>query len=335
MLCRVADDLFWMSRDVERAIFTGRLIEVAAHLELDAGNSGASVLGFWEMLLPHHTSHQGRRGDSAAIRRYLVLDPENSNSLIACLRRARANARGVRESLSSEMWEQLNRLYLTLTEPELEAEEQENSNAFYARVRDDAQFFQGLADSTLARDEPWQFITLAKYLERADNVTRVVSAQAPLLAMGDDGLDSTVRWLAVLRCCGCAEAYARHYTMRVEPARILEFLLLNPLFPQSARFSIAQASEALSAIAGLNPGIARAGDRPLRTLGRLRALLDNTAVDEILEDGLASFLSEIRGQIAQASDQIREMYFQEAPLDSSEPAAQRAAVIMAAQQQQQ
>jgi uncharacterized alpha-E superfamily protein len=335
MLCRVADDLFWMSRDVERAIFTGRLIEVAAHLELDAGAMGTSALGFWEMLLPRHAAHLGHRGDSTAIRQYLVLDPENSNSLIACLRRARANARGVRESLSSEMWEQINRLYLTLTDLGLEAEEHDDATSFYARVRDDAQFFQGLADSTLSRDEPWQFITVAKYLERADNVTRVVSAQAPFLALGDEELDATVRWLAVLRCCGCAEAYARHYTMRVEPARILEFLLLNSLFPQSARFSIAQASEALSAIARLNPGIARAGDRPLRTLGRLRALLDNTAVDEILEDGLTDFLREIREQIAEATDQIREMYFQEAPLDSSEPAAQRAAVIMAAQQQQQ
>lgn len=334
MLCRVAEDLFWMSRYVERAIATGRLIDVVMHLQLDSGASADAASGFWDAMLMGYPAPLDPHSDPTVLQRYLALEQENPSSLVACLRQARANARGVRESISSEMWEQINRIYLSLVDPEFETAAAENPQAFFLGVRKGAQFFQGLADATLARDEPWQFITLGKYLERADSITRIVAAQAPFLlgAMGTD--DAAVRWLAILRSCGSAEAYARHYAMRVEPARILEFLLLNPLFPQSVRFCIANASDALSALSG--PTLGGASEpRALRTLGRLRARLEHTAVDEILEDGLTEFLREIQPAIHVATNQISQTYFQEGLEGPSLPAATRAAVIMAQQQQQQ
>ena len=128
--------------------------------------------------------------------------------------------------------------------PELAAELEDDPHAFYKRVREGAQFFQGLADCTLAHDEAWQFLSLGKYLERADNVARLLDLQAPSAASAHarPAGDDTVRWLAVLRSCGSAEAYARYYSLRVEPARVLEFLLLNPVFPQSVRFSLGAAA---------------------------------------------------------------------------------------------
>ena len=121
---------------------------------------------------------------------------------------------------------------------------------FSRRTRDRLLLVQGLADATMAHDEAWQFLTLGMYLERADNISRLLERQcAPAAAdvASEYGLD-TVRWLAVLRSAGSAEAYARYYSLRVDPVRVLEFLLLNPIFPQAVSFSLSAAWRALQAI---------------------------------------------------------------------------------------
>ncbi len=185
------------------------------------------------------------------MRRDLAFNEDNPGSLISLVRRARLAARGVRECISSEMWEQLNTLYLWLVSPQGRAEAEDEALGIHRRIREGAQFFHGLADATLAHDEAWNFISLGKYLERADSVARVLDLEGRLLMPGGtaQGADDTVRWLAVLRSCGSAEAYARYYSLRVEPARVIEFLLLNDVFPQSVRFSLNAAWEALLQIA--------------------------------------------------------------------------------------
>jgi uncharacterized alpha-E superfamily protein len=202
----------------------------------------------------------------------------------------------------------------------------------YAPVREGAQFFQGLADSTLAHDEAWHFISLGKFLERADNVARVLSLESHLLTAGPAGGDEMVRWLAVLRSCGCAEAYARYYSLRVEPARVIEFLLLNSIFPQSVRFSLGAAMSALRSIAGQLTGSEGSG-RALRSLGLLHSSLEHAAVDEILEDGLDNRLRDVRWRVAEVCNQITVSYLRDEPLTSRAMPAARAAMIMAAQQQ--
>ena len=340
MLCRVAEDLFWTSRYVERAIAVSRLSEVTWHLELDAGDVEDEPSDFWAPLLgPTDDGAATQRGGDDhplpdEVRHYLVFDPQNPSSLVSCVRQARSAARGVRESISSEMWEQLNTLYLSLVDPDLAARAEDNPHGFYKRIREGAQFFQGLADSTLAHDEVWHFTCLGKYLERADNVARVLSLQAHLLLTGEHG-DDLVRWLAVLRSCGSAEAYARYYSLRVEPARVVEFLLLNPIFPQSVRFSLGAAWEALRAI-GASQGVSHdSANRASRALGMLSAQLEHAAVDEVLEEGLQPYLTSIQNQIAGISEHVTRGYLRDEPQPGRLVAVARAAMIMAAQQQQQ
>jgi uncharacterized alpha-E superfamily protein len=212
---------------------------------------------------------------------------------------------------------------------------EEDPHTFYKRVREGAQAFQGLADSTLVHDEAWHFFCLGMYLERADSVARVLTLESHLLTLSEGAVreDDTVRWLAVLRSCGSAEAYARYYSLRAEPARVIEFLLLNPLFPQSIRYSLNAAWRALQAIA-----VDDQEDRPnpaIRALGRLRAGVEHAAVDEVLEGGLGDFLVDVQRRTAQVADQVTRLYLRDqAAQDRPMPAA-RAAMIMAAQQQQQ
>jgi uncharacterized alpha-E superfamily protein len=304
MLSRVADAVFWMSRYVERAVAASRLVDVTLHLELDSGNMHES----WELW--------------------------NPKSVIACIHMAREAARSVRDSVSTEMWEQLNTLHLWLTDPGASTSAQENPVVFYRRVREGAQFFQGLADSTMMHAEDWHFARLGMYLERADNVARALNLLGHLLeadTVGIPGDDETVRWLAVLRSCGSAEAYSRYYSLRVEPARVVEFLLLNPIFPQSVRFSLNQAHDALRGIAA-EQAVVGSFNPAIRALGRLQARLEYAAVDELLEDGLRAFLVDLQARIADASDQVTALYLSDLAFGRQAGAAERAAMLMAVQQ---
>jgi uncharacterized alpha-E superfamily protein len=307
MLTRVADAVFWMSRYIERAVAASRLVDVTLHLQLDAGKMHDS----WDLW--------------------------NPRSVIACMHMAREAARGVRDCLPTEMWEQINTLNLWLVDPSVGNEAEENPAVFFRRVREGAQFFQGLADSTMMHAEDWHFARLGMYLERADNVARALNLLGHLLEVDTAGQpedDGTVRWLAVLRSCGSAEAYSRYYSLRVEPARVVEFLLLNPIFPQSVRFSLDAAHDALRGIAAEHTLVV-SSNPALRALGRLQAGLEYTAVDELIEGGLRPFLDDLQARIADASDQVTALYLSDFSFGRENGAAERAAMIMAVQQQQQ
>lgn len=328
MLCRVADDLYWMARYVERGVAVSRLIDVTRHLELDVG---LEERDFWGPLVgaidlsPEDVSF------------YLLSDQLNPDSLVSCVRQARELARGIRESITSEMWEELNTLQQSLAAPK-QRQSQGAGVSFQGLIRQRLLYFQGLAGSTLAHDEPWDFLNLGTYLERADGVVRLLRRQAHLLAprVGEEPSDADmVRWLAVLRSCGSAEGYARFYSLRVEPARIVEFLLLNPVFPQSVRFALVAAEDALSAVAALRSAAENEPGPAVRTLGRVRAEVEHAAIDEVFETGLEEFLSGVQGSIAQVSDEIIATYLRDEPQPSRLVGVARAAALMAAQQQQQ
>jgi uncharacterized alpha-E superfamily protein len=334
LLCRVAENMFWLNRYVERGIGTIRVVDVTAHLELDVGDPESQEIDFWTPLLGPALDSVGKDGPAPLphdVRYYLAFDPDNQSSLVSCVRHARAAARQVRDSISSEMWEQINTTYLMLGEPERVRDLEDDLHVFYKRVRDALLLIQGLADATVAHDEAWQFLSLGKYLERADNVARLLRLQSHLLTSSTPVLgDDTVRWLAVLRSAGSAEAYSRYYSLRVDPTRVLEFLLLNPAFPQSVRYSLGAAWSALESIAQATDD---SSAPPVRALGLLRARLEHASVDEVLEHGLEEFLSGIQDDIAQVSERVTRAFFRYAAQSGRNFAVARAAQIMAAQQQ--
>jgi uncharacterized alpha-E superfamily protein len=172
------------------------------------------------------------------------------------------------------------------------------------------------------------------YLERAHDVARLLRRQVHLLQRSDGSDTNMVKWLAVLRSCGSAEAYARYYSLSVDPARIIEFLLLNPVFPQSVRFSLDAAWERLNAVAALREGAGNDPGPAPRTLGRVRGIVDNAAVDEILEQGLEQFLDMVQSSIAAASDELTATYLRDQPQATRLGGVARATVLMAEQQQQ-
>jgi len=219
-----------MSRDVERAMTVARLSEVTWHLELDAAFGAEAAEDLWTPLLAF-SSDQGQGLLSvhphpipSHVRSYLSFDPHNEHGLVACVRRARGAAQGVRESISSEMWEQINRLHLSLIHPGVAAEAEQDATGFFRRVREGLQFFQGLVDATIAHDEPWQFICLVKYIERAERWDRFELGAAPYASVRRyrDGYGNATHLITVPR---------PHEYVEVSTNSIVWTLLTNPYAP--------------------------------------------------------------------------------------------------------
>jgi uncharacterized alpha-E superfamily protein len=230
------------------------------------------------------------------------------------------------------MWEQINRLYLILAQPDLPDIAERDAMEFFRQMRDGLHFFQGLGDSTITHGEAWSFIGMGMFLERADSTAHLLKVQTDTLRGGsitED--DDSVHWLAVLRSCEAAEPFARHYSLTIEPRRVVEFVLLNPTFPRSVRFSLTRVRRALMEITESD-----SKSSPLMTMvERLCRETDTASVDDILGRGIAQYLHVLRADVGLLFNQIESTFSPMAsplgyPIDGVESVAE-----MSAQQQQQ
>jgi uncharacterized alpha-E superfamily protein len=242
-----------------------------------------------------------------AVLRFMTFDSRNPNSIISALLHARENARGIRETISSEMWEQINSLYLQLTGSGAQASWEANPHGFYRQVEFGSLQFQGTTDATMTRDDGWHFIQLGKCLERADSVTRILDIKYRLLAtpLGEDSVDA-IQWIAVLKSCSAYEAFRRsHNSARIESRGVARFLLLDPAFPRSVMFCIDEAWKALKSIAGDQSR--RADNAADRSLGLLRAQLEFAIIEDVLTD-MHGFLDGVQVQINRVGDHVHRLY---------------------------
>lgn len=309
MLSRVADSLYWMSRYLERAEHTARLIDVDLQLRLDQSPEVAA--GRWLRLL--EASQVAPPDDTQVtadlLTHLLTLDRTNPSSILSCVAAARENLRQVREQCSSEMWEQLNRLYLQVTATTASEAWMLNSHIFFRAVQDGAHLFQGVTDSTMSHGEGWQYIQLGRFVERTEEVARLVSSHFRRMAHSLDQPVETeeyLEWVGLLKSCTAFEAYCKTNTAEIRPLRVAEFLLLNPEFPHSVRFSVDMVHAALAAIGEMTQ---RKAEQPERLAGRLRATLSFSQIEEIMAAGASAYLDSISWQCAQAHTAIHQVYF--------------------------
>jgi uncharacterized alpha-E superfamily protein len=317
MLSRVADSLYWMSRYLERAEHATRLLEVNLNLMLDESATNAERR--WERVLlalgkPKDITW---KGDPYALVHTLTFDTEHKGSILSCIISARENSRHVREQISTEQWDRLNRLFLQVTRPQLQsdllAEAKMTGNdmptEFLAQVMEAVHQFQGVTDSTMSHGEGWQFIQVGRYIERASATAVLLEAYHEDLWSQPDRIPEAneyLSWMGLLRSATAFEAYCKVYTADLTPDQILEFLLLDPEFPHSLRFSIDGLQHALEAIHG-EAGKVRA--EPLRRLaGRLQASLNYSSVDEILNGDVIAYLRNIQAECLGIHEKIYQLY---------------------------
>ncbi len=314
MLSRVADSLYWMSRYLERAEHIARLMSVQYSALLDHepqenDPSWARVLASLRAAPPggNDQIYQVRGSLAYRITGALTFDLHQSPSIANALFSARENARQVREQTSTEMWEQLNRLYLALRSTSLESMWRTQSTDFYVDVINGLHQFHGITDSTMSNGEGWHFIQLGRYMERAQLV-------ASLLAFHFGGIPGTktgaaetpFEWYNLLKMCTAFEAYCKVYTADIRPSRIAEFLVFDSEFPRSIRFAVDMVQAELQKVAP-ESNVHRNG-RAERIAGRLRAYLDYGQVEEIMNDSIQAHFADIQRQCAEIHDAVFETY---------------------------
>ncbi|WP_240695542.1 alpha-E domain-containing protein [Candidatus Chloroploca sp. Khr17] len=309
MLSRVADNLYWMSRYLERAEHTARVLAVGLMQTIDQNPRQAHPR--WTRLLEAigASSLADEEADASRITASLTFDAENPHSIVSCIASARANARQVREQISSEMWEQLNRVYLRVRASSAAQIWQGEPIEFYQRLKEGAHLFQGITDATMSHGEGWFFIQVGRYLERAGATAKLLDTHfqvyfAPeaegiaLLEFND--------WVTLLKSCTAFEAYCKVYTADVQPPSVAEFLLLDSESPRSVRFAADRIERGLQAISR-STGSRWAG-RAERLAGRLRASLDYGQVDEIMAEDMHAYLDAIRRQCGAIHAAIYQAY---------------------------
>jgi len=304
LLSRVADSLYWISRYLERAEHTARLIDVA----IDHGLGRTSPEDGTAIERLYQSIGLDQPGHPAALAGVALFDLSNRSSVAACVTTARENARQVREEISSEMWQQLNELYLRVKQMREEGSWGARTHFASRSVIEGVHLFQGVTDSTMTHGEGWQFIQAGRYLERAVAVSTLVGAHFHEFHQpAQAGAERVyLEWIGLLRSCTAFEAYCKAYTADVKPERIAEFLVLHPSFPHSIRFS-AEALETAIVKIGREAGSRRAAHVE-RIAGRLRATLGFSQIDEIMAGGLQAYLHELLRQCGHVHSALYQTY---------------------------
>jgi uncharacterized alpha-E superfamily protein len=304
MLSRIAESLYWIGRYVERAEDTARILDVHLHRMLadpwvDEETACRSLLSVMGVPAEQPIS-------AARVVGLLGLDEANPSSVVGALAAARENARGARETVSSEMWECLNATWHGLPGARRRVEQQ-GVHAFFRWVRERCSMMAGLTDATMSRDEGWLFLVLGRSVERVDMTARLLSTH--VRAGG-----SIPSWLTLLRSCGAWETFLRTYRGSLDDRDAAEFLLLDRLFPRSAFAALSRAEACLAELEPFGgpgqPQRAGVATEAQRIVGRARTNLEFRGADELLAD-LSTVLASLESTCSQVNVAVSRRYFRQ------------------------
>jgi len=324
MLSRTADNLFWMCRYLERAENTARMLEVNLQMSLlpqdnqTRDNSWRAILRLSELEQAFDTEYSSTTPRD--VLHFMVRDPANPSSIYTCLRAARENARSVRGSLTTDLWETHNFTWLELQRLLAEGKPERHPGEFFEWVKFRSQVARGVTEGTMMADESMCFQRLGINLERADNTARLLDvkfheqAQGEAQAQGELNLSRTeqvqsapsrhsahsefYRWSAILGSVSALENYRKVYRDVITADRVAELLILRADMPRSLLACVLAVSADLKRIANADSAETE------RRAGKLAAELQFGRIESILEDGLHPFLDRFLKQINDLGNRI-------------------------------
>jgi uncharacterized alpha-E superfamily protein len=316
MLSRVANSIYWMCRYIERAENVARVISVNLNLLLDMPSEKGK---HWEplvMITGDQAVFENKYPDysQGEVIRFLTFDREYANAILSCLVAARENARSIREIISSEMWEHLNNFYLELTDNESLTMALEDPHRFFKIIQMRSHLFTGLMDATMSHGEAWNFARIGTMVERADKTSRILDVKYFMLLPQSNLVNTpidNIQWTAVLKSASAFEMFrkAHHH---ITPRSVANFLIFDNQFPRSIRHCIAKAQDCLHRISDSPFGSAT--NMAEKRLGRLKADLEYTDIDEVLDGGMHEYLDGLQTRLNQVDHAIGTTFFNLKPL---------------------
>jgi uncharacterized alpha-E superfamily protein len=307
MLSRVAENLYWMARYLERSENTARLINTTTKLLLDLPR-GASF--GWDILLKvagldqlfHETYDEA---DETNIMRFLISDERNPSSILSCTRHARENTRTFREVLPTEMWERINALYLYVNENAAKAVSGRGQRyQVLNTIIEGRQSIVGLLMGSMSQDLAYQFLKLGRNLERADMTTRILDVNSAILTPGGNVLPEAIQerlWMSVLTALSAYQMYRRHVGMHVRPAQVVTFMLADQAFPRTVVHCLAEIE---SCLAALPHNLA-----PMRAVRKASRRAAGMKVEGLSPVVLHEYLDQIQADLAAIHDSVSDQYF--------------------------
>lgn len=302
MLSRTADHLFWMARYTERAENTARMLDVNYQTSLLPQSAAVSRLGWQGMLTISElmAAYQARHGEvqPQQVMQFMVRDEANSSSILSCLRAARENARAVRGTLTTEVWETQNQTWLELNRMLRCGDFERDPGQFFEWVKFRSHLSRGVTVGTMLMDEALHFMRLGTFLERADNTARLLDVKFHAVQSDFFGAASAkdqeydfYHWSAILRSVSGFEIYRRVYRDVIKPERVADLLILRPDMPRSLHASMNEVVANLALLANDQSAETQ------RRAGRLRAQLQYGHIEEILANGLHAFLTQFLDRV--------------------------------------
>lgn len=310
LLARFAEASFWLARYMERAENVARLLDVT---ETFAGNR--HDVADWLPIVEINSDAEpfaAKHGDPTVedVIDFYVIDRDNPTSIIATIRMARENARMVRHLISTELWTHLNVFYGTLEALTPAHVRLSEVSRLCMRIKEQCQTHTGIAEGTLYCDQVWTFHALGRYLERADQTTRLLDIKyhSLLPSLADVGTPvDAAQWNAILRSVAGYHAYRRLHPRGLQPATVAGFLLLNRRFPRSVAHSVVQAASHVQDLANEHglPGAAGA----LRTIEALDQKLRQADIGAIITTGLHEYLDGVQRRVIDITGEVGERFF--------------------------
>ena len=299
MLSRTADHLYWMSRYTERAENTARMLDVNYQMSL-LPQSNAVVETSWGAVLeiselgPRYATEYAQI-TPIDVMRFMVSDTNNLSSIMRCLQAARENARAVRGSITTELWETINTTWLDAQRMISDGLLERAPADFFEWVKFRSHLTRGVHNGTMMRGEVYDFIQLGTFIERADNTARLLDvkflAARPAEGSDSDGVDDFYYWAAILRSVSAFENYRKVYRDVITPERIAELLILNLGMPRSLSACLQEVVDTLSRVRN-----SQSSGTQMAAL-RLSSDLRDASIEEIFSLGLHAYLTEFLSRI--------------------------------------
>jgi uncharacterized alpha-E superfamily protein len=310
MISRVAEHCFWLSRYLERAENTARVLDVNQTLLLDLD---VPVEQQWRPLLIISGIHDLQEAlDAEGIQQFMTWEPSNLCSITSSIAAARENARIIREVISAEMWERLNYYYLWIQGPAGRTLYDKSRSEFYGQIRRINQLMHGISDGTMSHGEAWEFFQLGKYLERACQTARILDVKYHILMPTVEHVGTPVdnaHWVAILTSCSGYEPYhKKHRAAGADPGfAVPEFLIFDSLFPRSVKHCLQECQKAAHAISGRPVGYP--GNDVERSLDALVTWLNLIDINDVVRSGLHESLTKVVNRIHEIGGIIHRTYF--------------------------
>ncbi len=308
MLSRLAENIYWHGRYLERAEGLARLINVNANLNLDLPGKLAPGWDPLVRITGHSELFSELYGESRSERqvvKFLMSDERNGASIKSSLEFARENMRSARDLLPREVWEQMNALYLDASEQFKGNQSKRKQHEWLDQMIHDCQRIAGMLMGTMSQDHAYDFILIGRYLERADMTTRIIDVRADdLLPEELEELPpfESIQWMSVLKSLSAYQMYRRHVRVRVSGPSVLAFLLKDAQFPRSVQFCLLALESRLNALPGED-------DQALRHVVQLMRQVNQAPSTRLKDQPLSEFMDDLQIELAEVGRLIGQTWF--------------------------